>query len=220
MNPRPRVEAVANALRAAAPTLEPEDRGLALELYRALLGGRRVSVSELAANTGLVAEQIEATLHRWPGVFRDREGRVVGFWGLAVTGFPHRLTSAAGQVRTWCALDPLLIAPLVTPEARIESTDPLNGERISLTVTPNGVRDVVPSTAVISMLVPDGNFDHDVVQRFCHYVLFFESQGTGRQWIAEHPRTFLLTVEEAFQVAQRAWPSLFRGALPALVTTR
>jgi alkylmercury lyase len=126
---------------------------------------------------------------------------------------PHRLAPDVGDITTWCALDPLLIAPLITDEARVESADPVSGEPIRLTVTADGVRDLSPGTARVSMLAPDGPFGHDVVESFCHYVHFFASPETGEHWVAEHPGTFLLTVDEAFQVATRSWPALFRDAL-------
>lgn len=209
------IETVAEALAAAAPTLDEREQRLALELYRALMAGRPVSPEDLAARAGVDVADVESALERWPGVFRDRRGRIVGFWGLAVRGMPHRLTSAAGSLTTWCALDPLLIAPLVTDEAQVESVDPLSGAPIALTVTPEGVRDASPSTTVVSMLAPAGPFGHDIVESFCHYVHFFASDETGRAWVADHPGTFILSLDDAFEVAQRAWPSLFRQAVPA-----
>jgi hypothetical protein len=63
------------------------------------------------------------------------------------------------------------------------------------------------------MLAPDGPFGQDVVQSFCHFVHFFASEKTARAWVAAHPGTFLLTVDEAFAVATRSWPAMFRDAL-------
>jgi alkylmercury lyase len=212
---RPTVSALADALRSAAPTLDEAEQRLALELYRLLLPGRPVSASQLAATVGVSELDAGAALRRWPGVFRDRKGRIVGFWGLAVRGMPHKLSTSAGEITTWCALDPLLIAPLVTDSARVESKDPISGEPIGLTITPEGVTDVQPAATLVSMLSPEGAFDHDIVESFCHFVHFFASEQSGHQWVAEHPGTFLLTVDEAFEVATRSWPALFRDALRA-----
>jgi len=210
---RPTNAALADALTAAAPTLDPGEQRLALELYRLLVRGKPVTPSDLASNVGADPADVEAALGRWPGVFRDRKGRIVGFWGFAVRGMPHRMSTSEGDITTWCALDPLIIAPLVTDRARVESNDPISGEPISLTVTPNGVTDLVPATTRMSMLAPDGVFDHDVVQSFCNFVHFFGSDTSGQEWVADHPGTFLLTVDEAFDVANRSWPALFRDAL-------
>ena len=210
---RPGTEAVAEALKAAVPTLDPAEQRLALRLYRMLLAGRPVTTIDLATSIGTDVGLVEAVLGRWPGVFRDRKGRIVGFWGLAIRGMPHRLITDQGAITTWCALDPLIIAPLVTEAARVESADPLSGEPIRLTVTPTGVRDLAPGDAVVSMLAPDGPFGHDIVASFCHYVHFFASEETAQRWVADHPGTFVLTVADAFEVATRSWPALFRDAL-------
>ena len=91
--------------------------------------------------------------------------------------------------------------------------DPVTGEEVTLTITQDGLQEVYPETAVISMLNPEGEFDHDVVLSFCHYVWFFATPESGRQWTAEHPGTFLLTVEEADAVARGSWPKLVQDTL-------
>jgi alkylmercury lyase len=210
---RPTIASVADALKAAVPTLDPAEQRLALELYRLLLRGRPVAIADLASSAGLAARDVERALGRWPGVYRDRKGRVIGFWGLAIRGMPHRMATAKGEITTWCALDPLIIAPLITDEAGVESADPVSGQAIRLTVTRSGVRDVSPSGVLVSMVAPDGPFGRDVVERFCHFVHFFASDATARQWVTEHPGTFVLTVDEAYEVATRSWPVLFNDAL-------
>ncbi len=62
------------------------------------------------------------------------------------------------------------------------------------------------------MLAPDGPFGHDVVESFCHFVRFFASEATAQRWVADHPGTFTLTIDEAFELATRSWPALFRDA--------
>ena len=210
---RPTIAAVAEALKAAVPTLDPAEQRLALQLYRMLLAGRPVATADLATAVGADVGFVEGALGGWPGVFRDRKGRIVGFWGLAIRGMPHRMTTEEGAITTWCALDPLIIAPLVTDEARVESADPVSGEPIRLRVTRDGVRDLTPQQAMVSMLAPDGPFGHDIVESFCHFVHFFASEDTAQRWVSDHPGTFVLTVHEAFDVATRSWPALFRDAL-------
>jgi alkylmercury lyase len=210
---RPTIAALADAVTAAFPTLDAGEQRLALGLYRLLLRGKPVTQLDLASNVGVDPSDVEAALRRWPGVFRDRKGRIAGFWGLSVRGMPHRMSTSEGHITTWCAMDPLIIAPLVTDAAQIESNDPVSGEPISLTVTPDGVTDLEPASTLVSMLSPEGAFTNDVVQSFCHYVHFFASEESGHAWVTDHPGTFLLTVDEAFDVANRFGPALFRDAL-------
>lgn len=64
-------------------------------------------------------------------------------------------------------------------------------------------------------LKPDGPFDSGVIQSFCHFVHFFASRQAGQQWAAGHPRTFLLTLGEAADLAARANQRMFPDALGA-----
>jgi hypothetical protein len=43
----------------------------------------------------------------------------------------------------------------------------------------------------------------DIVSSFCHFVHFFPSRRDGGTWAAQHPGTFILSVEEAHAVARR-----------------
>lgn len=72
---------------------------------------------------------------------------------------------------------------------------------------------MAPARAVVSFLIPTGRWDDDVVKGFCHYVLYFASEEAGRQWVAAHPGTFLLSVEQAFEVARRFDLARFGAAL-------
>ena len=67
----------------------------------------------------------------WPGVFWDEQGRVVGFWGLAIPEMDHRFHAENGKpMYAWCALDPFLIVPVIGRQARVASKDPVTGEPI------------------------------------------------------------------------------------------
>lgn len=69
-------------------------------------------------------------------------------------------------------------------------------------MTPEGVKEVQPEHAVVSFLLPDGPFGADVVQSFCHFVHFFASRQSAQRWSADHPGTFLLTVDKAFELGR------------------
>jgi len=115
----------------------------------------------------------------------------------------------------WCALDTLFIPALSGKTMGVEATDQVTGEPVSLVVDSNGARDVRPAGAVVSMVVPDGPFGYDVIESFCHLVLFFASEESGRRWVADHEGTTLLSVSDAFelgrQLAERIGPDLLSG---------
>ena len=52
-----------------------------------------------------------------------------------------------------------------------------------------------------------------MIQGFCHFVLFFTTRETGERWVAEHDGTFLLSVDDAYEVERRTNALQFAEAL-------
>jgi hypothetical protein len=207
------VQELSAAIAAALVDVDEQGRRIAVALYELLAQGDPVTPAVLAACSGLPEAVVLAFLKGFPGVFRDDQGRVVGFWGLAIPEMAHRFHAEGGKpMHAWCALDPFLIVPVIRRPARVESTDPLTGEPITMTVTPEGVEDLSPASAVVSFLVPDKPFDHDVIETFCNYVLSFTSRESAERWAAERDGIVLFPVAEAFEVGLRAWSSPRDGA--------
>ena len=209
----PTVDALIQALHSASRPLDAAGQRLAVALYRTLAKGRPVAATELASRTDRSVQEVTATLDGWPNVFYDQHRQVIAFWGLALPEMPHRIQVASRVLHAWCAWDPLFIAPLLGEPARVASTCPVTAQPVSLTVTPNGVGDVCPPEAVVSFLVPTKPWDEDVIRSFCHYVRYFAAEEAGRRWMATHPGTFLLSVEQAFEVGRRFNQGRFGAAL-------
>ena len=209
------VEELARSISAAMPTLDATDQQIAIATYRLLAAGRPVATVAIADEIGVPTTRVEAALESWPGVYRDDMGRVVGFWGLAIAPLDPEYTLQIDGTTSyaWCALDTLFIPPLMGKTVSVQATDPVNGRRVSLVVDGNGVRQLTPPGAVVSMVIPDGPFGYDVIESFCHKVLFFASEQSGKRWVAEHEGTTLLSVDEAFEVGSFAprhvYPDVF-----------
>jgi len=186
-------------------------------LYPLLAAGRPIAAADLAAATGLGEPQVAETLGRWPAVFTDTQGRVTGFWGLAISELSpaHRYESGGQVLYAWCAWDTLFLPARLGQAARVTSACPATGELITLTVTPEGVTETSHPEAVMSFLKPDGPFDAGVIESFCHFVHFFASRQAGQQWAAGHPGTFLLTLAEAADLAARGNQRMFPDVLGA-----
>ena len=207
----PIVQELTDAIAANVVDVGEQERRIAVSLYELLAQGDPVTSAALAARSSVLEAAVVATLEGWPGVFRDDERHVVGFWGLAIPEMAHRFHAEGGKpIHAWCALDPFLIVPVINRPARVESTDPVTGEPISMTVTPEGVRDVSPASAVVTFLVPDSTkpFDQDVILNFCNYVLNFASLESAERWASERDGIVVLPVHDAFEVGLRAWSKL------------
>jgi alkylmercury lyase len=211
------MDELADALAAALVDPGPAGQRLAIALYRLLAAGQPVATADLAAATGLPEPAVAEMLSRWPAVFTDSQGQVTGFWGLAISELSptHRYETGGRVLYAWCAWDTLFLPGRIGQPARVTSTCPVTGELIELTVTPEGVTGTSHPAAVVSFLRPDGPFDAGVIESFCHFVHFFASRQAGEQWVAGHPGTFLLTLDEAAGLAARANQRMFPDALRA-----
>ena len=205
------IDSLANAINRARPELTELDQRIWLALYRELGKGQPVAPQELEAVTELSESEIEARLRSWPGVHRDNRGRVVGFWGLTVVEMPpHKLALDGRNLWAWCAWDTLFLPRRLDATLAVQSRCPTTGRQISLRVGPDGVKAVEPPGVVVSFLEPSRPFDANVVTSFCHYVHFFVDADAGKKWTSEHPGTFLISLEDAFEIGRLTDEALLR----------
>ncbi len=215
----PTLAALADALTGAAPDLDDAARRVVLATYGLLARGEAVADADVAAATDLPVDDVAGFLAEWPGVYRDRGGDIVGFWGLARDPLdPEYRLQLAGHDRAvyaWCAWDTLFLPAVLGQTLDVRAADGHTGAPIALTVSPQGVERVVPADAVVSFLVPRGRFDADVVASFCHKVLFFADEDNAAAWIAAHPdELFTLSVDDAFEVGRLVTTARYGDELP------
>lgn len=198
------IDHTAEAITAAMPALDATGRRIATSIHRLLRQGSPLEPAAIAAAARVSTEEVAASLDSWPGVFRDRSGRVAGFWGQSIAKLDpeYRLEANGNLTYGWCALDTLFISSVVGEAIHVEASDPTTGETISLTVDRAGVRDVMPAGTVVSIVIPDGPFGYDIVQSFCHSVRFFASRESGERWAADREGAALLNVDEAFEIGR------------------
>lgn len=197
-----RLDSLATAVAMAVPDF---DERVAFAVYRRLAEGSPAPAAGVAERGGVRTQRVEQLLTSWPGVFFDKEKNVIGFWGLTITKLSptHSLVVDGQILYAWCAWDTLFLPGILDATARVESVCPTTGQTISLLVSPDGVLETSHPEAVVSFLTPEQHFDADVIQSFCHFVHFFTSPAAGEAWTAEHPGTFLLSLEDAFELGRR-----------------
>ena len=209
MHEQPDVDEYWRALEAGRPTFEEDEQRDSVTLYRELAKGSPVSATQLAAALDVTVASAEDLLGRdsiRSFVYPDEEGQVLGFGGLSTAPMSHKLDLDGRTLWTWCAWDSLFIPEILGEQAQVESRDPQTGGTIRLTVTPEGVRSQEPETTVVSFVAPDAEqfkSADNVMASFCHFVFFFESRESGEAWATKHEGTFLLTLEEAADLAKR-----------------
>jgi hypothetical protein len=111
-----------------------------------------------------------------------------------------------------CALDTIFLPGLLGETAEVESTCPVTGEAIRLTITPDGVTQYSPAGTVLSIAVPgvscnreEADGEADRARESCQQMYFFSTRTAAEQWIKDYPGVVILTVEDAWQLAKAHW---------------
>jgi hypothetical protein len=191
------------AIAGATPTLDVREQRLALTVYRRLASGWPVTTRAAATEVGEPDRAVEHTLRSWPGVFRDDAGAIIAFWGLSLYEMPHRLRLADATLFAWCAWDPLFLAAIVGP-MHVATDDPTTGDTIGYHIDRAGaISDLTHPAAALSFLRPDRPWDDTIVTSFCHYVRMFRDVDAAQRWTTVNEGTFVISVADAVDLAQR-----------------
>jgi alkylmercury lyase len=150
----------------------------------------------------MTVEQVGEVLASLTDLEEDPSGNVVG-WGLTFIPTPHRFRANGQQFYTWCALDALIYPALLQVVASVESSCPVSGTPVTLSITPAGVHDLAPASAVVSVVIPgQGSACNGDRGTFCTQSLFFHSRRDALTWQASSPMAWLLSIAEAYQVGR------------------
>jgi alkylmercury lyase len=186
------------------PQVSPEEQRFGIVLLRELARGEPVAIPQLARVLNKPVENAEALTKDSalsPFVYAGEGGRIQGFFGLSVTPTHHQIRIHGRKLWAWCALDTLAYAELLGDTAAIESRDPETGQMIRVTVSPIRIETVEPTGVVASIRRPeswDASSSDRIMASACHFHFFFDSRAAGERWVAKHPETFLLSVDEGY----------------------
>lgn len=188
--------------RQLADALRGDHDAFCRELVRLLVSGHPLTRAHLATVLRMTAEQVTEVLACLADLEVDHRGNVVG-WGLTLIPTSHRFQVHGRPLYTWCALDALTYPVLLHLPARVESSCPVSGTVISLSITPTGIRDLTPRGTVVSLMIPiqdqsctcDRGF-------FCAQGHFFRSRRDAAMWQGARPGVRILSVEDAYRLGK------------------
>ena len=123
-----------------------------------------MSSQALAAASDAPHEEIAEFMSqaRKGGAEFDGDGNLLGL-ALSLNPTPHEFRVAGLGLFAWCSLDTMFLPGLIDQTAEIESTCPVTGANIRLTVSPNGPSDVNRVETALSIVIPGGMSGCDAV---------------------------------------------------------
>ncbi|MEV0093930.1 organomercurial lyase [Streptomyces sp. NPDC050738] len=131
----------------------------------------------------------------------DRLRRIVGAGVSLDMDRPYAMELQGRRVTGWCAMD-VLMFPVVLKETRSAVTGrcAATGVPVSLTVTPEGVRDLTPASAAVTLAPATGA---DIRPVFCDRVNFYADSELAAGAVAADPDLAVCTVADAWAVGRR-----------------
>lgn len=171
-----------------------------------LASGHPVTPSALATATGLSIDEVTAYVEaaRRMGV-EVEDGAIVGS-ALTLRPTPHRFRVRGHDLYTWCGFDALFLPIMLGERARVESTCPVTGSEIRLTVDADGTASAVAPAGVVVGIVSElivsccpGSGPRSAV---CTQMPFFASREAGQEWLTDHPGVAVVDLDDARAIAR------------------
>jgi alkylmercury lyase len=174
-----------------------------------LAAGEPVELTRIADHGAASVGAVSDFLHGSPAEF-DRDGRLVGL-GLTLRPTPHRVEVDGRTLYTWCAPDTLELPVLLGRPVRIESRCFATGKPVRLEVDLDGVRELEPEEAVVSIVLGDVSMS-DFRQKLCDEQHFFSCASAAACWHAERPEAIVVPVRSGFALTRMLTARLFGTA--------
>ena len=181
--------------------LDRVEQQVSIVAYRELAKGSPVDLADLANAAKADEDDVRRILDSWSGVYTDTEGRLVGYWGLAIPEMDHVFRVEGQTLYTWCAWDALFIPELIRKTAHISSKCPTTGEKIELVVSPTSIESVSPEAPSVTFADAQ-DCGSDVIGRFCSFVFFFRDEDAANEWAGTRDNVIVVSLEDAYSLGR------------------
>ena len=194
--------------------LGPDGSRLLLHMLRLLAQGKpitRATAEQAAADRGIDPTTARQLLDAWTE--RSDNGDILGL-GITYNPTPHQMTTGGNRMWAWCALDTLIFAVALDQPIAVDSTAPGTGQTVHLRVSPDGITDVRPDSAVVTWPARDSD-QVDISSTtaiwgtFCHHSFFFPTRTDAERWAAGREDIELLTLDEGLAIARELAAAVF-----------
>src|SRR5262245_29518288 len=142
-------------------TVDDTGADLAVEGFRALLGGRAPDPADLVPSAGRRASEVARDLARRGRAELDDDGRLVGIHGLTLRSTRHRFVHDGRSHHTWCAFDSIAIPAALRLDAVAHTDCPSCGAAVVVDIVGG-----VPAAMDVVLWLPVTS-GRDLMAEFC-----------------------------------------------------
>jgi alkylmercury lyase len=192
-------------LTARKTVLTPDSAQLSLQILELLAEAQPVSPERLAEKTGQSVESIRSSFAALQncGCEFNAEGALIGN-ALTLSPTTHCFRLRNHDFYAWCALDTLFLPTILNETAEISSTCPQTGGSIHLKVSPDKIEAASPPETALSIVFSSG-CTSGINGTFCGQIHFFVSIEAAHLWVKGRTDFVVLSLAEAFEVAQKVY---------------
>lgn len=162
----------------------------------------------VAARAGRTARELLAELAAEDFLTLDEAGQIRAAYPFSAAPTRHRVRINGGvEVWSMCAIDALGIPPMLGSDVVITSSDPVNGEQVTIT-TRGEATTWEPEDAVVFVGQRPGG--GPAATACCDALNFFTSPASAQTWINDHPGIpgRVVTQAQAEEIAQKTFGAL------------
>ncbi|CRK57742.1 Organomercurial lyase [Alloactinosynnema sp. L-07] len=175
------------ALRDWRARAAPAERAAHEAILRsfAATGAPPATVDQVVASFAQTGDQVLARLHDADVIRLDAAGRVQVAYPFSTAPTPHRVRLTGGtEAYAMCAIDALGMPAMLGVDAVITSTDPTNGQPITVTIAAGRSRWDPTSAVVFVGARPGGGAS---AQTCCDVLNMFTDRASAETWSRAHP---------------------------------
>ncbi|MFD7782198.1 organomercurial lyase [Streptomyces nojiriensis] len=162
------------------------------------------------AQAGRTVDDALAELDREDFLALDASGRIKAAYPFSAEETRHQVQLANGvSVWSMCAIDALGISAMLGQDVTVSSTDPVDGQPLTVTFT-NGAATWEPAAAVVFVGRREGTGPAAAV--CCDALNFFAGHSSAEQWRSAHPevRGEIVSQDHATQIGQQIFGPLLQ----------
>jgi len=180
-----------------------QDKNLLLPLFDLIASGEPLEEAQLARDLNRGTDAINAAIGTSLAEI-DSSGRVSELFGITREPTLHHIEVGGETLYSCCALVAHMVPAFMHQAVTIESTDPINGNKIRLEISADSrLQRVEPLTARGSMT--DCAVEEIIASprtRFCCHVKHFATSESALEFCNKNSDRYVMTIEDFHQAAQ------------------